>query len=306
MNLANLNRHFKPLLLVLFILTCNLSIGQDTLTVREVFDFQPGDIFHYLEDKGSYGYFSTTQEKRVNRITILDRQNSVTGDTMIYTRNVEGYEYYVSGYEEDPYYKLFYDYRFFEFRDTVFYPHTDSSIFTYLFSYYANIIDPPDENFPPDTLAYYSNALCNRDINGFLDMSWNYTNIEFGKGIGLTKLVLAAEECNCKEKDYQLIYFKKSEESCGTPDNYTAIHDPAGQTELRIFPNPASVFINIDRPASGNYTYDIYDISGRHILSGLNSGKLTRISISQLESGVYLLSVNINGRRKVIRRFIKK
>lgn len=77
-----------------------------------------------------------------------------------------------------------------------------------------------------------------------------------------------------------------------------------------IFPNPAFAVANIKiyAPVSENDMIDIHSIDGRHIsshyLSGVNSENLTRISVSQLTPGQYIMKFTLNG-SAYVQKFIK-
>jgi hypothetical protein len=55
---------------------------------------------------------------------------------------------------------------------------------------------------------------------------------------------------------------------------------------INVYPNPAMDFIQL--PATGA-EFQIYNLSGKLLLSGMDNGK---INISSLESGVYLVLSN--------------
>jgi choice-of-anchor B domain-containing protein len=79
------------------------------------------------------------------------------------------------------------------------------------------------------------------------------------------------------------------------------------QSELRIFPNPAENQITVEMFIPGdNYTYDVFDITGRLMFSGkFEKNNEKTISIDKLPSGMYLLKVHANGRKYSTSRFIK-
>ena len=73
-----------------------------------------------------------------------------------------------------------------------------------------------------------------------------------------------------------------------------------------IYPNPASQHINIVFDATTSSSeYSVSDISGRLMLQGsLNTGLLHSLDISSLKKGIYLISINNEGRRRSERLII--
>lgn len=77
-----------------------------------------------------------------------------------------------------------------------------------------------------------------------------------------------------------------------------------------IFPNPAFAVTNVKIyvPVSENDVLDVFSIDGRHIsthdLSGINSENETRISVSHLSPGQYIMKCTLNG-SAYVQKFIK-
>lgn len=73
-------------------------------------------------------------------------------------------------------------------------------------------------------------------------------------------------------------------------------------TELTIYPNPASDWIIITNSESQqNFTYSIYSLQGKLLLSGTTSTeKNTRVDISELLPGSYLIKLNNNFQKIVV------
>ena len=71
-----------------------------------------------------------------------------------------------------------------------------------------------------------------------------------------------------------------------------------------VYPNPAQDYILIDFPLPyKDLKYTIYDINGKLVLSGTGNGNT--VNISKLNSGAYILQVNIDG-RKLEKKIIKE
>lgn len=99
----------------------------------------------------------------------------------------------------------------------------------------------------------------------------------------------------------------------------TALHEPwnssaspepqintGAESHLTVFPNPASTFLtlrfNNENPLTPK-TYSIYDITGRLVLAGKNTGGT--VSINALSEGVYFIKLQ-HGEQVLMAKFIKE
>jgi len=64
--------------------------------------------------------------------------------------------------------------------------------------------------------------------------------------------------------------------------------DSFGRNELKIYPNPSNGFIHVEELNKGTQ-YVIYNMQGKIVKSGFSSSRT--LSISEFESGVYILSI---------------
>ncbi|WP_336516204.1 PQQ-dependent sugar dehydrogenase [Pollutibacter soli] len=70
---------------------------------------------------------------------------------------------------------------------------------------------------------------------------------------------------------------------------------PVKKDGLRVFPNPASNFIQVqfaDQLFSRHTRYILFDMSGRKIMEGTNTAKDFKINTRNIKSGVYLLKIH--------------
>jgi len=74
------------------------------------------------------------------------------------------------------------------------------------------------------------------------------------------------------------------------------------QTEISVYPNPTSKFINIDGFTLETLDIQIFDMVGKSVLATSISRK-GRINVSQLETGIYTLKI---GNSSVRKKFIKQ
>jgi N-acetylneuraminic acid mutarotase len=85
-------------------------------------------------------------------------------------------------------------------------------------------------------------------------------------------------------------------------DSALSIHELTNSA-IRIYPNPATDFINIDVPTNLKYHTNIYDLNGRLISSSKNN---SIIEIQTLPLGVYLIEItDLDSDYKVIEKIIK-
>lgn len=79
------------------------------------------------------------------------------------------------------------------------------------------------------------------------------------------------------------------------------------QSSIKLYPNPVADEVTLD---IGNYAfakaeYIIYDVSGKQLRTGTIVDTQTRINISDIASGMYLIHLNIDG-KSVVERLVKR
>ena len=85
-------------------------------------------------------------------------------------------------------------------------------------------------------------------------------------------------------------------------DSALSVHELTNST-IRIYPNPATDFINIDVPENLKYQTNIYNLNGRLISSSKNKSV---IEIQTLPHGIYLIEItDLNSDHKVVEKIIK-
>jgi hypothetical protein len=99
------------------------------------------------------------------------------------------------------------------------------------------------------------------------------------------------------------LYFRLKEIVPLEPDRYSAIkvvdiRSDAFPSALRVYPNPATDFVQLALPAAGRWQIDIYDVSGKRVQSGLVSSAagVVRIDFGHpLIAGVYFIRAAESG-----------
>ena len=78
--------------------------------------------------------------------------------------------------------------------------------------------------------------------------------------------------------------------------------DDVTKTAFSLYPNPATERLNVSFNESIYTTYQVYDLTGREIISGtINGENNTQINVGSLQTGTYLLKVN-----NTTKKFTKK
>lgn len=74
---------------------------------------------------------------------------------------------------------------------------------------------------------------------------------------------------------------------------------------LQVYPNPAKDVMTISADGLGDFTYQIFDISGQLLGDGVaKSGSL--VPINQLSGGVYLLKIDADGKKQMVKLVVAK
>lgn len=93
------------------------------------------------------------------------------------------------------------------------------------------------------------------------------------------------------------------------PVSVEEIENEIADSQLKLFPNPASDYLNInfEMEKSGMVNINIFDIQGKLIIAAeYNLGKGNHhkmINLSKFESGMYIINAKING-QNVSEQFI--
>ena len=89
-------------------------------------------------------------------------------------------------------------------------------------------------------------------------------------------------------------------------DLATSVNSKITENEIKIFPNPAQNYIQVDNKQSINYTFNVFGTDGRQFLSGnIKDHQLSGIDISGLPAGLFILKLYERGTLKSISRFVK-
>jgi hypothetical protein len=233
------------------------------LTMREVYDFDEGDVFIY---KHHLYRIPGGQDTLYERQTVV-KKTLFLPDSMVYTLKKESI--YASALGQ------------MTLKTDIFVvKNLDSSVVYNIkgnFQEYRYVKDVC-QTFCNTTRKIYGRQLYSDRLLDF--GSYNY----YGRGIGLTYFDISAIVPDSKS----LIYFKKSAETCGTPPPFpTSIPPSVFDPKIQFFPNPTHDVLNIGTDLSV-FDIKISNLSGQIVLKSANT---TAINIGNLPNGLYFLQV---------------
>ena len=94
----------------------------------------------------------------------------------------------------------------------------------------------------------------------------------------------------------------------GTENDVTVVVFPLGikdgipSTNIRVYPNPASDYIQVERKGQlENETFSLYDITGKEVLRSQIQSELQQILVSQLAKGSYTFIIGESTGKIVLR-----
>lgn len=268
--------------------------SQDTLKIRDIYDYNTGDEFQFKLLDG------ISAPPHITRYTVQEKFYSTLLDTVFYVLHFDNYS---TEYFPDPSPHL--EYSFNSYIDTVHYSNLDSSVY-YPYAYDTLIYDF-------DTISGPWSKLCNTpfvgyDIYNCDEIGW-HCHVEkerFSKGLGRIyyESYYTAEPWTGLY-GFELFYYKKGSSSCGTPDLTTDLIQYQTQHSLVIvFPNPAKDFITIQL----NQTIHVNSIriysSNLALCKTVNADELIQISIEDLQPGLYFIEIETSESRYA-EKFIK-
>jgi len=133
---------------------------------------------------------------------------------------------------------------------------------------------------------------------------WDYyiTNERFKTTVMGINFDLPAKLKRVDLRDYLLPYLSHF----GISDNQTVIQDFKPIDDIRIYPNPASNFINIDYPQDlSGATYEILNLKGQKVAEGVLKENVISLNNNNMPAGEYILRIKKDGALKTL-SFIKK
>lgn len=244
----------KYLLSLLLLLSLSAARALDPLTIRQVYDFDPGDTFHY--HILSYGALYSHPTSSLFTITITGRWYSPALDTIYYSRDRDG------------------------IADTIYYTYLDSTI---------SLTDTPSQ-YCPCYCLFHTDTACGGTRN---DIFWSnggdYYDYVYISGLG--RVVGAYGRDDGRQTDTSLNSYVKANRRGQTPYYYTAIED-ISHTALSVYPTPATDQLHLRYPGlTRGATFYLYDAMGRRVYDEPVQDTENSYDIAALPPGVYLWQV---------------
>lgn len=251
-----------------------------SLTNRQVYDFEVGDVFQVSYSSGmSGGQF---------RDTIVGKSFSIDNDTVFYQINQVGNSSSNWSFIYSSFTRSYTD------LDSIATHHTLEQCLT---------SPPPTDTLYPEAL--YCDQLTwrktsNHDLNCFED---NYYLSDLIVGCGGPYFYGDVGIGGPASYNYRLTYFKKDSVSCGNAFT-TGIEENQLENNIKLFPNPSNSTIQVTmlNPISIK-KYAINDVFGKNIGEYDYSNS---IDISNLKSGIYFITFLGSDFRKITKKIIKE
>lgn len=255
----------KRILLFVFILSVYHAKASDTLTVRQVFNFNVGDTFDYVSS-ATYQYFPNgnyPNSSNIYRLVITSKTFSYDSQTIYYTYNLP-----LSGHV-----------------DSFIYHNLDSGIV-----YYDTLGRPGVAIAQLQTNIDSDNRIVNIIQAGTTD--YGYTN-QYTQGLGLTYSL--SSEGNVIDgmitSETRLFYYYQDSVGHGIPyyNLPNGVNDIAYNVSINVYPNPTNGSLHISIPDAVPISSRLIlsDIIGQTVYSSLISTIESTHDISNLSPGIY-------------------
>jgi hypothetical protein len=268
----------KNAFLVLFAFISLAGYSQDTLLIKEIFDFEIGDIFHYLNDHRDISGTGSVFEVD----TLIDKSYSSNLDTVFYkfSEYTLNNQLFNRKIRIDKYFNL------------------DSLL------WYYDYIIKTTVNLPNNISGKDG---CGSILRGYavqLSMYETYGNT-YGVGLGI---VTSFDTWPHSYITKSLTYYKKNNLICSNGQVMDIFKLNISKDEVKIYPNPASDYIEVELPSSNLiYSLKIFDLMGRNVLNLEKCiGGNLNLNIGHLSFGIYELMIQTKEGEVFYEKFIKQ
>ena len=255
--------------------TVSVSFSQKMLLYEDVYNFEIGDEFHFISPIHN-------QPSPIYRHIITDKWYSPNKDTVFYKRAYDNYTAYLISPQNV-------GYHFYRGTDTAFYTDLKSPVY----ASYTNLHNAFGDSLVYDSIVD-SLEYCGRLVNGydyivknggFEDPSYK---LHYAEGLGRV-LYYRWDDAIASEYIIRLFYYRKGNDSCGTPDLFTGIQKREFE-KVKVYPNPVQSTLHVDGKFHEQIQYQIFNPMGQSVLNGklINQG----IDLANLPAGVYFLQLS--------------
>lgn len=253
----------KRFLLSLIILLPYMMYCQDTLTIRDVFDFNVGDTLDYRR---------TVMETYIPKYEVTYRRDVITSKS--YSQNLD---------------TIFYEHLNPEptiFQGTI--TNLDSPAFTVFTG-----CDTPDLSFA-NAAEYLPKRTNTISFHCFEAFDQNKVT----QNLGQTYFYNGGNFDGAYPQYYktELVYYSNGSISIGTPYEILELTDLGESLSIgfKLSPSPAGNWLNVSLPGD-NFTYKVFDAFGRLLITGENHKNELNLDVTDYPSGLYFLSIGNKG-----------
>lgn len=276
------------------------ELGAQNVKWFDVFDFQEGDEFHYVDwESHLMGGGNASERKYI--IRILKRENF--NDSILYTEDVESLLRYKENASVD-------------------------YVTTYDHSQRVNVIyENPEFDYEPGTMVFNEDSTAIYVNSSFGFNGWGYRETYYKENDCWQKPRIIDDVCNShtfakgrgevfsgggcwSDQDYsesQQVYYKKGTESWGVPLVLTDIEDIGDQQVIDVYPNPVmdEFFVDV-KGISTLCTFELLDAQGRLIQQTLLNVQNNHLNLHGLDSGMYFYRIMSDNKQIKAGKIIKK
>ncbi|PCI96119.1 MAG: hypothetical protein COB15_11375 [Flavobacteriales bacterium] len=262
-------------------LFCNGLFAQQASLKSEIYDFDIGDIFHFVSE-------SLTTSFQTNRtrtdFEVIDKYYSITGDTVYYVRDVS--------FGSKPASNSLWTYS--TYIDTAQYSNLADTIIPYVSNSGLNVSVISDTNFCHGRIK---NRLTFHPIE--YTESWTYV-----VGCGYVSHSYSSSQSQTSAYSFHLVYYKKGIEEWGIQNPTSIDENELNKLRLEVFPNPTSDYLSFNSQEFINANVTITSIEGKNVLNMKIVNDNTTIDLSNLTKGVYVLNI-YNASQSINKKIVK-
>lgn len=120
--------------------------------------------------------------------------------------------------------------------------------------------------------------------------------------------IFGPADCGTGKKSLHSDEFLVSKSNLATNNPHPFSVNESDERSIKVFPNPAGDFIRFEvlNPSANLQEVQIYDISGKKVLSGICNSATSSLDVSQLDTGMYILHLRTSDGGIYFRRFSKR
>lgn len=279
----------------------NPDMGITNLTWPQINNWNTGDEFHYQGEDNQAPWFAFYDWEK---LIVSNKYISVTGDTIIYTRNRQ---YYKEEYTFNPFI-MTPTYINETLIDTI-YLNKKSRIDNLSFEpFFGNNNEENGYLYQTHTSAFSNRrkkVVHSYFINDGGDScltiptGWCIYPIKtYVEDIGLVR----SEDCYIKN----LVYYSKGTEIYGTPINFPSVSELSSNQKVKVFPNPGNGTLHVS--SENKITkISITDMPGRFIsVQDVNPNTSVHLDLSAINPGLYFITIWLENGTTFSEKWMKK